>query len=233
MEGSVVISIRFFNTPIKIKFVVLPIILVLWGGITWFGLLWHPERNFWQSLLIGFVSTVLLALADFAHPLAHIFSARYAGAPMDEIVISSEMPHTLYQNNDVAPNVHRMRALGGPIFNLAGLLVSLIIFQLSSVHSIAREWMGWSAVGHGYILVASLLPLPMVDGGTILKWTLVAKGKTEAEADDLVRQINWILGLVIAMAGIGLAFFTKLWIIGLIGIGIGVIILSIATGKIR
>lgn len=211
---------------------VLPIILVLWGGISWFGLHWHPERNVWQGLLIGFVSTVLLSLSDFGHPFGHIFSARYAGAPMDEIVISSEMPHTLYQNNKVAPNVHRMRALGGPIFNLLGLLISFTGFQLAPVHSLVREWMGWSAVGHGYILIASMLPLPMVDGGTILKWTLVARGKTEAQADDWVRRIDWILGFGIALAGIGFAV-AKIWISGLICIGVSVVIFGIAAGKIR
>lgn len=86
MEGTVVISIKLFSTTVKIKFVVLPIVLVLWGGLTWFELHSHLERTFWQALLIGLVSTVLLALADFGHPFGHIFSARYAGAPMDEIL---------------------------------------------------------------------------------------------------------------------------------------------------
>lgn len=211
---------------------VLPIILVLWGGISWLGLHWHPERNIWQGLLIGFVSTVLLSLSDFGHPFGHVFSARYAGAPMDEIVISGEMPHTLYQNNRVAPNVHRMRALGGPIFNLLGVLCSFAVFQLAPVHSLVREWMGWSTVGHIYILLASLLPLPMVDGGTILKWTLVARGKTEAQADDWVRRIDWILGFGIALAGIGFAA-AKIWISGLICIGVSAVVFGIAAGKIR
>jgi hypothetical protein len=226
------ISVRIFSTTVKIDFVVLPILIALWAGITWFGLHGHPQRNFWQGLLIGFISTVLLSLADFGHPLGHIFSARYAGAPMDEILISSNMPRTLYQHNDVTPNIHRIRALGGPIFNLAGLLLSITILEFASIHSTERELMGWSAVGHGYILVASLLPLPMVDGGTILKWTLVAGGKTEAEADDLLRRIDWMLGFVLAIAGIGLAF-TKLWIVGLVSIGVGVIFFSAAAGKIR
>ncbi len=225
------IAVRISGTPVKIKFVVLPILLVLWGGITWLGLFWHPGRRFGPGLLIGLVSTLLLAFADFGHPLAHIFSARYAGAPLDEIILSSDMPRTLYQNNDVAPNIHRLRALGGPIFNLVCLLLSVALFQIAPVHSVVREWMGWSAVGHGYILVASLLPLPMVDGGALLKWTLVARGKTEAEADAWVRRIDWLLGLVAVMAGIGFVF-TTMWIIGLITLGAGVIILGIAAGKL-
>ncbi len=72
----------------------------------------------------------------------------------------------------------------------------------------------------------------MIDGGTIFKWTLVARGKTEAEADDLVRRVDWILGFVVVMAGIILAFI-KMWIIGLISIVAGVIILSLTVRKIR
>ncbi len=226
------ISVKIFSTPVKIKIVVLPMLIVLWGGITWLGLYWHPARSFWQGLLIGFVSTLLFSLSDFGHPFAHIFSARYAGAPMDEILFSGGMPRTLYWNNEVSPNVHRMRAMGGLIYNLVGLLLSIAIFQIASGHSIVREWMGWSAVGHGLILVMSLIPLPMIDGGTIFKWTLVARGKTEAEADDLVRRVDWILGFVVVMAGIILAFI-KMWIIGLISIVAGVIILSLTVRKIR
>ena len=226
------ISTRIFGTPVKVKLIIFVYIAVLWGIITWLGLYWHPERGFWQGLLIGFVSWIFLSISDLGHPVAHIFSARYAKAPMDEILLSEGMPRTLYWNNDVSPNVHRMRAMGGLIFNMLALLLSSGIYGIAPSNSLVREWMGWSAFGHGLILVAGLLPLPMVDGGTILKWTLVARGKTEAEADALVRRIDWILGFVFVIAGIGFAFI-KMWIIGLIGIGAGVIILSIAAGKIR
>ena len=142
------------------------------------------------------------------------------------------MPRTLYQNNDVAPTIHRMRAFGGPIFNVIGLLLSLTIFQIAFGHPIAREWMGWSAVGHGYILVMSLLPLPIVDEGTILKWTLVARGKTEVEADDFVRRVDWVLGIILVTTGIGLLLM-RMWIIGLILLVGSGIIFGITAGKIR
>jgi hypothetical protein len=209
----------------------LPLLVLLWGGVTWLGLSRHPERGFWQGLLIGLASSLLLLLADFGHALAHIFSARYARAPMDELLISGDMPRTLYQNNNVAPNIHRMRALGGPIFNLVGLLLSIAVFQIASGHSLVRELMGWSAVGHG-LLFMSLLPLPIVDGGTILKWTLVERGRTEKEADELVQKIDWVLGTIMVITGISL-ILTSLWIVGLILVGVGSIVFGIAAGKIR
>jgi hypothetical protein len=78
----------------------------------------------------------------------------------------------------------------------------------------------------------SVSPLPPVDGGTILKWTLVEKGRTEAEADEVVRRVDWILGSILVITGIGLVFL-KLWIIGLILLGVGGIVFGIVTGKIR
>jgi hypothetical protein len=226
------IRVKIFGTPVKASFTVLPIVIMVWGVVTWLGLYWHPERGLWRSLLIGFVSTILLLVVEFGHPLAHIFSARFAGAPMDEVRIAADMPRTLYKDNDVAPNTHRMRALGGPIFNVIGLLLSIAIFETVSPNSIVREWMAWSAVGHGLLLIMSLVPLPPVDGGTILKWTLVAKGRTEREADKVVRQIDWMLGSIVGTIGIGL-IFVKIWIIGLVLLGVGIIILSVTAGKIR
>lgn len=190
------ITVRIFDTPVRIKMNVVPLLFLLWGGVTWFGLFRHPEREFWQGLLIGLASSLVLLVADFGHALAHIFSARYAKAPMDELLISGDMPRTLYQNNNVAPGIHRMRALGGPIFNLLGLLLSIAVYHNATDYSLARGLIGWSIIGHGLIFVMSLLPLPIVDGGTILKWTLVERGKAEKEADEIVRRIDWVLGII-------------------------------------
>jgi hypothetical protein len=100
------VSMRIFGTPIKAKLTGLVDIVALWGGITWLGLYLHPGRGFWQGLIIGLVSAVLLSVADIGHAFAHIFSTHYAGAPMDEILISTGMPRTLYWDNEVSPDVH-------------------------------------------------------------------------------------------------------------------------------
>lgn len=226
------ISFRIFGTTIKVNFTVLPIVLVLWGVVTWLGLYWHPERTFWQGLLIGLAASVLLMVAEFGHPFGHIFSARHAGAPMDELVIAGDMPRTLYDDNHVAPHVHRMRALGGPIFNVVGLLLSIAIFEIVPANSIARELLAWSAIGHGLLLIMSLSPVPSVDGGTILKWTLVGKGKTEKEADHIIRNVDLLIGIAGAIIGIG-AIATRMWVVGAIFIGIALVILGAGTGKIK
>jgi hypothetical protein len=226
------VTLSIFGTPVKIKLTVLVPIIALWAGVTWLGFYWHPERGFWQGVLIGFVTVILLMPADFGHALAHIFSARFAGAPMDEILISAGMPRTLYWKNEVTPDVHRMRAIGGPIFNAGGLLLSAGVYAVASGHAIARELAVWSAGGHGFILLLSLLPVPIVDGGTLLKWTLVARGRTAAEADEVIRRVDWGMGIVGGLIGIGFIVM-QMWIAGVILVGMGAVVIALAAGKIR
>ena len=227
------ITIKIFGTPVKIKLTILPFIVVLWGGFSWLELYWHPGRSLLHGLLIGLVTAILLLLADFGHAIAHIFSARFAGAPIDEIQISAERgPRTLYWNNEVSPDVHRMRALGGPIFNVLGLLLSLVIYATVPENSIAWELAAWSAAGHGLMLIMFMSPVSIVDGGSILKWTLVARGKTVTEADRIVRRVDWVLGIALGIIGLGLLGM-QLWIAGVILIGLGLIVVGIAAGKIQ
>ena len=151
-------------------------------AVGWAYLVWHvpPPGALasWLSLLVGLAAALLPLSADFGHALAHIFSARAAGVPMDEILIAGDMPGTIYHNNDVAPAVHRQRALGGPVFNMIGLLLSLAVFALVRGSPVVRELMAFSAVGHGLLLVMSLFPLPLVDGGTALEVEPGSRGRT-------------------------------------------------------
>ena len=183
-------------------------------------------------MLIGFQSAFLLLLAEFGHAIAHILSARYAGAPMDEVLISAGMPRTLYWNVEVSPDAHRLRAMGGPIYNVLGLLLSAVTHRVAPHHSTARELAGWSGLGHGLLLIGSLAPVSIVDGGTILKWTLVAKGTTPANGDQVVRRIDWAMGIGGGLIGVGLIARRKL-VPGLVSIGMGLVVTAIAAGKIR
>lgn len=226
------VSMRIFGTPVKTKVIVLVDFVAIWGGVTWLGLYWHPERGLWQGLLIGFVTAILLWFAEIGHAIAHIFSARFAGARMDEILISEGMPRTLYADNEVSPDTHRIRAIGGPFFNLLGLLLSVTIYVIASGSSIARELAAWSAVGHGLLFIMSLSPLPFADGGTLLKWTLVARGTPIKVADKIVRQIDLVIGILGGIICLWLIVM-KMWIAGLILMAISVIVMLIAAGKLR
>lgn len=226
-------SFRVFGTPVRVKPEVLLLVSGLWAGATVWGLFWHPQRGFWQAVLIGFITMLLLTLADFGHALAHIFSARYAGAPMDEIRVTiTQMPHTLYSNNAVSPDVHRLRALGGPLFNAAMLILSAALLAVAPPNSIVWELAAWSTAAHGLMLIMSLAPVPGVDGGTFLKWTLVARAWPEVRAEAAAQRLGWLYGVTVALFGLGLIILQVRTVGGLF-VFAGVIVLGIAAGVVR
>jgi hypothetical protein len=77
-----------------------------------------------------------------------------------------------------------------------------------------------------------LAPLPPVDGGTILKWTLVARGRTETAADEIVRRVDWVIGILGGIIGVGFIAL-QLWLAGMIVQGTGMVVIGVAAGKIR
>lgn len=161
----------------------------------------RPQLSWPARLLAGALSLPIALLPDFVHFWGHTVSARYAGAPMDTILYAVGMPRTLYADNAVPPHTHRMRALGGVIFNALALLGGLLVRRATPPDSFARELADLFCAGNGFLVPASLVPLPFVDGGTILKWTLVEQGRSEAEADALIRRIDGAVGIAAASAG--------------------------------
>ncbi len=133
-----------WNTPVKVKPAVLGNLLIGWVALSWLAGQQLPQSSWAVRLLVGALSLAALLVADFGHALAHIVSARYAGAPMDEILISAGMPRTLYFDNDVPPQTHRLRSLGGSIYSALGLVASLFLRILTYPNSPARLVADWS-----------------------------------------------------------------------------------------
>lgn len=221
-----------FDTQIHIKPVLLLNVLGLWALATGVGLSRDPQRSLPLGLLAGFLVMVLLLVADIGHAVAHIFSARHAGAPMDLILLSAGMPRTLYFDNDLPPRAQRLRALGGPLYSALGTMLSAAAFAIFPRPSIAWELAAWSLLGHGGILAGSLLPLLIIDGGALLKWTLVARGRTLAQADDFMRRIDWGLGALGTVVGAAL-LAAGMWVAGLVALGVGAASAAVAAGWLR
>lgn len=220
------------GTPIKVKPAVSINLLALWATATWLAGRKRPERSWPARLAVGVLSATALASADFGHAISHTVSARWAGAPMDEIRISMGMPRTIYFDNDVSPQTHRMRALGGPIFSFIGLLTSLLLRLFARRDTLVHEVAGWSCVGHGFIFSGALAPLPFVDAGSILKWTLVERGRSPAEADAVIRKVDLSAGTALTTAGVAFASRRR-WLPAVGLTAAGVIAIGAGLDKIR
>ena len=223
---------RVLDTPVEIAPGFFLNLCALWAGMSWLMGKKHPAWNWPTRILSGALSGFALIWADVGHALAHTISARAAGAPMDQIKLTSGMPRTVYFNQAVPPRAHFMRALGGPIFSMLGLVISLVVRSLVPRKSLVREVADWSSIGHGLILTGSLAPLPVVDGGSMLKWSLVESGQTPAQADQIVRQAGVATGIAASSAGVMLATRRR-WLPAAGLITVGIIAIAAATGKIR
>jgi deazaflavin-dependent oxidoreductase (nitroreductase family) len=200
---------RFNGVPVVARPDFWPVLILVTGVLTWIAGLRRPERSWLQRIGVGLLALLAALPADLGHALAHTISARLAGAPMDEVWLTAGMPRTLYENNDVLPHVHILRSLGGPIFSLICFALSLLWRNLSPRKSISRELAEISSVGHGFILLGSVVPLPMVDGGIILKWRLVQAGRSVEQADRVVQRASWGLGAALLAVGAVLGIFQK------------------------
>lgn len=191
----------FNHVPVKAKPPFWLLVGLMWGLFVWVASRRKRERPLSQNILVATLSLPLAFLADIGHAMAHTESAKRAGAPMDEILLSADMPRTLYANNDVPPRTHITRAVGGPIYSAIGLTISLLWRSFSPPASLSRELADVSSFYHGTIFFGSLMPLPIVDGGTILKWSLVEQGHTPEEADGIVQVTGSVVIGILVVVG--------------------------------
>jgi hypothetical protein len=205
---------RFNGVPIIAQPGFWPIPAIVTIVLAWLAGLRNPGRSWIQCLGIGLLALPVALFADIGHAMAHTISAKMVGAPMDEILLALSMPRTLYQNNEVPPRTHIGRSLGGPIFSLISFLLSYFWRRFSPAGSVRRDLADLSLFGHGFILLSSIIPLPMVDGGVILKWKLVEAGQTPAQAEKMVHRASLGLGAVVLGLGAVLGFIGKRKLVG-------------------
>ena len=206
---------------------------LLTGLLAWLAGRRHPGWRWGQRIGAALLASPLAMFADVGHAMAHTVSARMAGAPMDEIFLSSGMPRTLYANNAFPPRVHIQRSLGGLVFSLIGFTLSLLARSASPKGSLNRDLADVSLLGHSFILLGSATPLPIVDGGIILKWKLVEGGKTPAQAEETVETVSVGLGAgVLALGALVIAAGRKKWIGGLLAAG-GAAAVAAGKGRLR
>jgi len=209
--------------------------IVLWIIFTRGAAKQKPKSSVLQWGAEGFLKMAAMLGSEWGHNLAHLAASNLIGKPMDELRIQAGMPRCIYHDiNDrmVTPRQHIIRSLGGPIFNILLLPVTAGVRKLIGTGSIAGETAKTAFQTNLFLGLISLLPIPGIDGGPILKWSLVDRGYTIVDADLAVREINGPLSLCFGLFS-SWAFYSKKILAGIFGTLLGLTSLSIFAGWLK
>jgi hypothetical protein len=228
---------KIFGTAVKTdRLTWLPLVpLAVWGVMTVLAGRRRPQRTFFERAAVGAMAMPLVVGSEWGHNLAHMATGQLIGKPVDELRIYGGLPRlvcTEHSDQAVAPHQHILRSLGGPLFN--GLVVVLVKFwrRAARPDSLAGELADVALTVNTFISSVALLPIPGIDGGPLLKWSLVLAGQNEAQADESVRRLNWFLGG--SLAGCMLVSLRqRRWILAYLQGMLGAAALSIAAGWLK
>jgi len=208
---------------------------ILWGFFARASRQRNPERSWFRAGLEGLCQMLIMVGSEWGHNLAHLSASHLVRKPMDQLHIQLGMPRCVYyklNDEDVSPREHITRALGGPVFNLTLLPIASAAKRLTKKETIAGMTARTAFASNLFLSTISLLPIPGIDGGPILKWSLVERGMTNQEADEVVRKANGPLALLLGFFSSG-AFLKKKPLLGLFSLMLSVTALSVFAGWLK
>jgi len=117
----------------------------------------------------GVVYGVFLICCTVIHTFGHIVAGHLVGAPMDANLMTATRDVNVYATHGVeTPRRARIgRSLGGPAANIIAGLVSAALWRWNG-----EQWFLMFGIVSIAIAVFTLMPIPTLDGYTILKQLL-------------------------------------------------------------
>lgn len=228
---------RVFDAPLVVKGGTwFPIVQILmWGAMAYAAGQRQPERSWMQRLAVGALTMPVVLGSEWLHNLAHAAAARLVGHPVDAIRITWGMPLLVYfeiNDTDVTPSQHVVRAVGGPIFNLLTLPIWWLVRWLSPPDSVGRDVGEAGTWMNSFLSIGGLMPIPGLDGGAILKWALVSKGRSVKKADKVVQRVNGPAALGMGILSL-FALLKKKWLTGSMAAMFAMLSALVFTGKLK
>ncbi|MEA1977468.1 MAG: hypothetical protein U9N80_06170 [Chloroflexota bacterium] len=228
---------RVFDTPLRVKgFTWVPLTqLFMLGIMSWIAGRNRPGRGLGERMHIATYTMPVVLGSEWGHNFAHAAAASWIGKPMDAMRITWGMPLCVYydiNDDSVTPRQHIIRALGGPIFSFMLLGISSAARRITPKESLFREVADASCATNAFLSTVSLLPIPGIDGGPILKWSLVERGRTAEEADQVLRKVDGGLGIALSFLS-GAAICKGKRIIGLLSAMLALMSFGVAFGWIK
>jgi Zn-dependent protease len=195
----------------------------------------HPERSWSTRLGVAALTMPVILGSEWCHNLAHAAAARLVGHPADAIRISWGMPLLVYheiEDASVSPRQHIIRSLGGPVINTTLLMIAALFRLLTKFGSPTRDVVNATLGMNAFLILGGMLPIPGIDGGAALKWSLIEKGQTPAGANETIQKVDLVTAAGLG-AGAFLAFRKRKRLLGGIFAMFAAIAFAMGTGLLK
>src|SRR5215204_217787 len=210
-------------------------VLVLMTGIT----AYHFSKlndNFLTSLLLGFLTTLILFFSIFLHEYAHAFIARMEGVEVLEIVLHPFGGLARFRREPDTPRAEFRIAIAGPA---ASFLVAVaFIILMTAANSLELGILAWLFFFLGLwnflLAVFNMFPGYPLDGGRVLRAFLWRRGTDLNEATILTGRFGKIIAIALMVFGVVIllssrdGIFTGFWTIL-----VGIFLFDAANGIIK
>ena len=154
----------------------------------------RPQTSMIGLTLMWPVMSLMALFVDAFHYLGHIVTSLQSKAPITKIEEAFPIPILTYARDDITPQQHQIRAIGGPIASALAVVLSVAARTFTRSGSVLRDVVNMSIIMNVVMVLGSLTPIPIFDGGSLLKWHLVKSGFSENEADMTVGHLNFSIG---------------------------------------
>jgi Zn-dependent protease len=151
-----------------ITFVVL--LAIFFGlAVAWLG------QDMFSALVFSALAALIHLTSTLLHQFGHAIAARRTGYPMIGIQLFLGLSQSKYPPDEppLPGRVHITRALGGPLLSTLVMAVYGILTLLLLTEPLTAWWwlLVWGWLDNLLIFsLGALLPVPIFDGGTLLKW---------------------------------------------------------------
>ena len=130
--------------------------------------------SFLDSLIGGFVCTVLHYLSELIHHFGHAGAARNTGYPMRGVKFVHVLAYSQYPRDEpeLSGKIHIRRALGGPAISFVVSVIAFLILLIAQNYGGLFYWIAlWFFLDNFFVFfLGAFLPLGFTDGSSIYKW---------------------------------------------------------------
>jgi Zn-dependent protease len=186
--------------------------LIIFGLLTWsLGDFYHHHFASWNqatAYAVSAISAILLFVTVLLHELAHSFTARARGLPVDDISLYIFGGVSSLKEEPDNPRTELLVAIAGPLSSLALSGICFLLFVVGSGWpSEVTAILNYLAVINLLLAAFNMIPGFPLDGGRVFRSIVWLITKNQRRATTIASTVGQYIGYLFIFGGLIEAFF--------------------------